>query len=148
MQWVPCDIIDPFILQDSLTSHFCAGLALIRSRCYLPPDNRWRRRGQTNPQRGHACACGPLVLLQLITCLCFSPVFENTMLRTYLLKVAGDDVDLLARWHHLVGIDHTKQLAHMVVFAAVQDLREFIEQPVKDLVPRQATERESIWGDG
>ena len=65
------------ILEDSVTSHIFASLCLIRCGCYAHTDNRLRQRGQTNPQRGHAGACGSLVLLQLITCLCFSSVLEN-----------------------------------------------------------------------
>ena len=70
-------IYHTIILEDSVTSHIFASLCLIRCGCYAHTDNRLRQRGQTNPRRGHAGACGSLVLLQLITCLCFSAVLEN-----------------------------------------------------------------------
>ena len=50
------------ILEDSLTSKLYADLALISSCCYTAADNRWPQRGQTNPRRGHAGACGSVVL--------------------------------------------------------------------------------------
>ena len=67
------------ILEDSLTRQPYADLTHISPRCYTPADYRWPQRGQTNPWRGYAGAYGSLVLLRLITSLCFSPVFENVL---------------------------------------------------------------------
>ena len=96
------------ILEDSLTLQLYADLALISSLCYAPANNSLSQRGQTNPRRGQAGACGTLVLLQLIPCLCFRSVFEKVSSRIGLFGGSNKEVWALFRIRSTMSLNVKK----------------------------------------